>query len=228
MFFRTILFASLLLGGVNLAAVAQGAPPGDLEKRFREYGLVDISTLDPTIKVDLRYATTDNFTGKNMYGDLDRAYFVPEIAKMIVRVQKKLRERYPGYSLLIYDAARPVSVQRKMFSAVAGTPLNMYVANPAKGGRHNYGVAVDLTIIDARGNPLDMGSGFDHFGPASHAGGENELVKHGIISSQARKNRAILTDLMKEEGFSQHPMEWWHFHKYSVDQAAGMYRLLDF
>ena len=105
-----------------------------LEKKFRQYGLIDISELSVDIEIDLKYSTTDNFTGKDLYGSLHRAYLVPEIAYMVTEAQRRLRHRYPHRSLLIYDAARPISIQRHMFELVKGTPQQKYVADPDHSG----------------------------------------------------------------------------------------------
>ena len=201
----------------------------DFGAKFKEYGLVDIADVDPTIKVELKYSTTDNFTGVNMYGDLTQAYMLPEIAESLKRVQQNLKALHPEYSLLVYDAARPFSIQRFMFSLVEGTRNSVYVANPSRGGgMHNYGAAVDLTITDQNGRPLDMGSPFDSFIAASHTGNEAELVRRGLITAEAARNRALLTGLMKAEGFGQDPNEWWHFQKYTLAYLRNIYKLLDF
>ena len=203
--------------------------PPDFGAKFKEYGLVDIEDVDPTIKVELKYATTDNFTGINMYGNLTQAHMLPEIAESLKRVQRNLKALHPEYSLLIYDAARPFSIQQYMFSIVEGTPNSVYVANPSRGGgMHNYGAAVDLTIIDKTGKPLDMGSPFDSFIAASHTGNETELVRRGLITAEAASNRALLTNLMKAENFDQDPNEWWHFKKYTLNYLKNIYKLLDF
>lgn len=212
-----------------LICVSAGSQTQRFESEFIKRGFVDISTLDSTIKVRLMYSTTQNFAGKDLYGDMERAFFLPEIASMIARAQAKLKSTHPQYSLLILDGSRPMSVQQTMFDVVAGTPNYFYVANPKQGGgRHNYGSAVDITIIDRSGAELDMGSNFDFFGPASHCGNEAELVKRGVISSQAAKNRALLTSTMRSVGFVQHPKEWWHFHKYSMAELKAKYKVLDF
>ena len=106
---------------------------------MRAYGLVDIATLSSDILVDLKYSTEDNFVGVDMYGELERAYFVESFARRVVRAQQILQERHPGLTLLIYDAARPISVQRAMRRVVEGTPLQNFVADGTRGGRHNYG-----------------------------------------------------------------------------------------
>lgn len=201
----------------------------DLEQKFREYGLVDIATLDPSIAVELKYSTTDNFTGRDMYGVLEKAYFVPEIAEMLTRVQRSLKALHPDYSLIVYDAARPMSIQTYMFSLVAGTEQEKYVASPDHGGGyHNYGVAVDLSVLGADGEPLDMGCPFDCFEPIANVGNEAYYVSAGQMTSEAFENRKMLAGLMLDAGFEQNPDEWWHFQKYSKPELMKRYKLLAF
>lgn len=214
---------------------------------MREYGLVNIQDLDNTILVELKYSTEDNFVGVDMYGSLNDAYFEAEFAKRIVRANKILISRYPGYRLLIYDAARPISVQRAMRKCVEGTPLESFVADGTKGGRHNYGVAIDLTIATADGTPLDMGTPFDDLTAASSVKGTsdtdvastrtpevyrqycNELAKEGVISYEAAKNRVLLIEIMHEVGLVPYRREWWHFEELmSMSKTRSTYKLLDF
>lgn len=199
------------------------------DEMFRSYGLVSISRIDPSIRLQLKYATEDNFMGVNLYGSLTKAYFVPEIAERLSCAQKSLKGEFPEMSFLIYDAARPMSIQRRMFEKVRGTDKEIYVASPHDGGGyHNYGLAVDLTIVDGDGVPLDMGTSFDSFDVASHVGDEDNLVQAGIITSQARDNRRLLVRHMSAAGFDQNPTEWWHFQRYSKDEMMKNFSLLDF
>ena len=213
----------------------------DFDKKMKEYGLVDIQSLDKEIRVELKYATEDNFVGENMYGSLTTAYLLPHFAKRIVEAQRILRKRHPEYSLRIYDAARPISVQRRMRSIVEGTPLQIYVADGKRGGRHNYGVAVDLTIVDGQGRPLDMGAGFDHFGREAWVGNDNDvtlaaykayverLSKEGLISAEAAANRTLLLEIMDAVGLRPYVKEWWHFQeRISMTATRERYKLLDF
>lgn len=201
----------------------------DIEQKFRDYGLVDIATLDSSIAVKLKYSTTDNFTRQDMYGVLEKAYFVPEIAEMLVRAQRSLKALYPEYSLIIYDAARPMGIQTYMFSLVAGTDQEKYVASPDNGGSyHNYGVAVDLSVLGADGKPLDMGCPFDCFDAISNVGNESSYVANGQMTSEALENRKMLANLMLDAGFEQNPDEWWHFQKYTKPELMKRYKLLDF
>ena len=201
----------------------------DLEHKFQEYGLVDIATLDPSVAVELKYSTTDNFTHRDMYGVLEKAYFVPEIAEMLVSVQRSLKTLHPGYRLIVYDAARPMSIQTYMFSLVAGTDQQKYVASPDNGGGyHNYGVAVDLSVLGDDGEPLDMGCPFDCFDAISNVGNEPYYVETGQMTPEAYANRKMLANLMLDAGFEQNPDEWWHFQKYTKAELMKRYKLLDF
>lgn len=213
----------------------------DFDAKMRDYGLVDIRELDPEIRVELKYATADNFVGRNMYGTLRTAYLEPAFAAKVAKAMRLLRELRPDYSLLVYDAARPLSVQRRMRKAVEGTGNEAYVADGARGGRHNYGVAVDLTIVDADGRPLDMGTGFDHFGREAWVGQSNTttyegyaafvdgLVRDGAISERAAENRKLLLDIMWRAGLRPYVKEWWHYQEpISMPRTREIYDLLDF
>ena len=219
----------------------------DFDAKMREYGLVDIQSLDAGIMVDLKYSTTDNFVGEDMYLDLETAYLESSFAERVVLAQQILKARYPEYTLLIYDAARPISVQRYMRSVVENTPFQDFVADGSRGGRHNYGVAVDLTIATLDGVPLDMGAGFDDFTEAAAVKGTPDtddlktrtidvyrtyvkgLASRGIISSDGARNRILLLEVMCEAGLVPYRREWWHFEEIiSIGNTRNKYRLLDF
>lgn len=201
-----------------------------LEDNFTARGFVDVAALNPCVKVELMYARPDNFTGRVLYVDgLERAWLHPDAAAALDKAQGVLTALMPGYSLLIKDAARPMSVQRRMFDAVKGTPQAAYVANPAKGGGlHNYGLAVDITIADPQGRELDMGTPVDHLGPEANIDREVELVEAGKISENARQNRLLLRRIMKEAGFNPLRTEWWHFNLVTKREARLRYKRLDF
>ena len=230
------LIAILLTGG---ACVAQGKKVRSagraqqtektLDERLKELGYVDIAELNPEVKVSLMYARDDNFTGKVLYDGMSRAWLHADAAKSVDRAQKALSKLKPGYALLIKDAVRPMSVQRKMFNSVVGTTGANYVANPAKGGGlHNYGLAVDVTIVDAEGKELDMGTPVDHLGPEANITREDQLVSSGYMTAQARENRRLLRRVMTEAGFMPLRSEWWHFNRVSKAEARQRYRRLDF
>lgn len=193
------------------------------------YGMVDVKSLVPEIMVDLRYATSDNFTRRQLYTDLDRAYLEKGFAERLAKAQMLLSKRRPGYRFIIFDAARPISVQRRMYAVVADTPQKVYVADGNRGGRHNYGVAVDLSIVDENGDLLDMGTPFDHFGKEAHTDQEDALVQQGLITAEARANRQLLRQIMGEVGLRCYHREWWHFQeRIDIREVRRRYRLLDF
>ena len=221
--------------------------PENFDAKMQEYNLVDIRELDSNILVDLKYSSTDNFVGIDMYGDLETAYLEREFAKRVVRAQQLLQQRHPEYTLLIYDAARPISVQCAMRKAVEGTEFEGFVADGTRGGRHNYGVAVDLTIVTLDGIPLDMGAGFDDFTEAASVKGTadssdpatrtvkvyrdyiNNLAERGVISREAAANRILLIEVMHEAGLYPYRREWWHFEEIiSISTTRSKYELLDF
>ncbi len=187
---------------IVLTSAAQLAAAGET--------LVEVRKLDPTILVDVRYATENNFMKEKMY-PVGRVFLRPEAAARLVRVQKALRAR--GYGLKIFDGYRPLSIQKKMY---AKFPNDDYVMNPAKGSNHNRGAAVDVALVDANGRELEMPSGYDEFSERAHvayAGGAPEQTEH----------RRILQEAMKAEGFLPIRTEWWHFD----DPDKASYSLLD-
>ncbi|MBR1544303.1 MAG: M15 family metallopeptidase [Muribaculaceae bacterium] len=213
---------------LSLAITAANAfTAEEYRQRFTALGLVDIQSLDSTIVVDLKYATTHNFVGENMYGNLRRAYLNKTTAKSLVAAQKALRKINPGYSIVIYDAGRPISVQRKMWKLVEGTPNSPYVARADRGGPHNYGVAVDVSLL-LNGKPVDMGTPFDTFNSTAHITNEDALVKAGKITPQAKKNREILRQAMTQAGFKTYRREWWHFERMRTAYARRHCPLINF
>ena len=190
-------------------------------------GFIEIPTIDSTILIKLMYTQPDNFTGQILYDDLKEAYLHPNAAKALVRAHKALKKRHPSYHFIIYDAARPMSVQKKMWDKVKGTSKNIYVSNPAHGGGlHNYGLAVDISIAESSGNPLPMGTEVDYLGPEAHITQESELVRRGRISEQEMQNRLLLRQVMREGGFRSLPSEWWHFNFCSRETARKEYKLI--
>lgn len=164
-----------------------------------EINLIDIHQLDPTIKLDVRYATENNFTGKILYSS-SRVYLVREVAEQLVKVNQYLKDNYK-LQIKIYDGYRPLSVQKKMWELI---PDERYVANPAKGSRHNRGCAVDLTLIDSLGNELDMGIPYDDFTEKAH-------IDYLNLPEIVLTNRKILQEAMMKFGFIPLMTEWWHF-----------------
>lgn len=200
-----------------------------LGDRMEAAGMVDVARYAPDVMVDLMYDRADNFTGVRLYDGLDRAYMLPACAKAVARAQKLLQAERPGYRLKICDAARPMSVQRKMFRAVSGTPKARYVGNPRNGGGlHNYGAAVDITIVGPDGRELPMGTPVDHLGIEANIDREPALVKSGKITSEEMANRRLLRKVMTQAGFKTIRTEWWHFQLCSRSAARTSLRRLDF
>lgn len=200
----------------------------DYEKEFARHGLVNIQELDSTIVVDLKYSSSDNFMGINMYGNLHKAYLRPEIANMLINAQKTIKKANPEYTLIVYDAARPLSAQKSMYDKVRGTQFQQYVANPYNGGgHHNFGCAVDVSIL-YRGVPLDMGTEFDSFDVLSHTNNEKANLQNGKLSKEAYNNRQLLRNAMKNAGFIVERCEWWHFSYQKIKYVRNNFKLLDF
>lgn len=188
-------------------------------------GYENIAERDSTIAIDLMYARPDNFVGRVLYRELREAYLHPLAMECLLKAQRLLRERHPGYSLIVYDAARPMSVQQQMWNVVKGTSKSRYVSNPAHGGGlHNYGLAVDISIVDSLHRPLPMGTPVDHLGPAAHITNEAALVAQGRITAAERANRLLLRSVMKEAGFRPLPSEWWHFNYCSRPEARRRFK----
>ena len=197
------------------------------EEALSRAGYVNVRELDHTLQVSLMYARADNFVGVVLYDDLRQAYLHPEAAAALVKAQKRLKQLHPELSLKIYDAARPMHIQQKMWNKVKNTPMKPYVSNPANGGGlHNYGLAVDITLCDAKGDSIAMGTKIDHLGPEAHIDTENQLVAKGIISKRAQQNRQLLRQVMRYAGFKPLRTEWWHFNFKSRAEAKQHYKVI--
>lgn len=161
--------------------------------------LIKLSQLIPTIRLDIRYATTNNFTGKQVY-PVAGCYLEEAAAQALAAAQADFLKL--GYGLLVFDAYRPRAVQ-KIFWDILPDPN--YVADPAKGSRHNRGCAVDVTLVDLKtGQSLSMGTEFDDFTERAHRTCTD-------LPSEVLANRKLLEDIMHKHGFIGWVCEWWHF-----------------
>jgi D-alanyl-D-alanine dipeptidase len=199
----------------SLREEALRAEPPRETRKFRKADLVELTTLDPTIKLEIRYATTNNFLGTKFY-DEARAFMQRPAAEAVVRANQELRAL--GYGLLIHDAYRPWYVT-KMFWDATPQEKKWLVADPSQGSRHNRGEAVDLTLFDLKtGAPIDMPSTYDESTDRAHAdypGG----------TALQRWHRALLRRAMEAQGFTVNPNEWWHFdykdwREYAIGNVA--------
>lgn len=163
------------------------------------------------IGVDLRYATPDNFVGRDLYTPLDCAWLHRDAAAALESAVAWLAVRRPDHRLLVLDALRPQRVQEQLWQALQGTELLGYIAEPSRGSIHSFGMAVDITIVDAQGRELDMGTGFDDLSELSHPALEEELLARGAIRPEHVANRQLLRDAMFQAGWHGIKSEWWHF-----------------
>ena len=163
------------------------------------------------IAVDLRYASADNFVGRDLYSPFDCAWLHRDAAAALEKVVAWLADARPGCTALILDALRPQRVQQQLWDALAGTDLQMYLADPARGSIHSYGMALDITILDERGHEVDMGTAFDDLTVLSHPKLEAEHLASGALTPLHIANRQLLRDAMSQAGFQGINTEWWHF-----------------
>ncbi len=198
-----------------------------LEEQLQKQGLVNIHTLAPDILVELKYSTSDNFLSVDTYGELENCYLQPKAAAMLKQAQDLLKKSHPELTLLVYDGARPRSIQRKMWALVVNTPSEDYVANPDRGSVHNFGSAVDLTIATVDGVPLDMGTPFDYFGKLAQPRHEALFLKQNKLTQKQIDNRQLLRDVMTQAGFQSISIEWWHFNAVPVKVARSQYQIIE-
>lgn len=201
----------------------------DWDAKLKDMGLVDVTFWEPTIQCYLVYRTKDNFVGYPLYNShLTRPWLHPRAAKMLIHAQELLQIEHPELSLMILDAARPMEVQRSISDWAKKTKNDHYVADANKGGGlHNYGMAVDLTLVDDRGTWLPMGTPYDFFGPEAHTDDEEELLKSSRITSEELHNRRLLRRIMVKVGFRTISSEWWHFNACSRDEARSKCKLIE-
>lgn len=189
-------------------AFAQIAPPKEENKR--EADLIELTKLDKTIKLDVKYATADNFVGRAVYPEA-RVFLQRPAAEGVIRVHKLLKKE--GLGIVVYDGYRPWSIT-KLFWDVVPLDKRKFVADPAMGSKHNRGCAIDLSIFDlTTGKTIPMPSAYDEFtdrASPDYTGGTDE----------ERANRDKLRRLMEAEGFTVNPDEWWHFDLVGWEEYA--------
>jgi D-alanyl-D-alanine dipeptidase len=191
--------ASLLICLTLVIAFPQG-PPVETGP-FRKPDLVELIKLDPTIKLDIRYATKNNFLGKAVYKQA-RAFLQRPAAEALMRVNQSLRRQ--GYGLVVFDGYRPWSVT-KVFWDATPEDKKIFVADPSKGSRHNRGCAVDLSLFDLRtGAEVKMPSEYDEMTERAH-------INYECAMPEAKRLRELLRASMATEGFGVYEPEWWHY-----------------
>lgn len=191
--FKKIFLPVLFLFTLCAVSFAQNDIPSKTPVEF-----IELNKMNPNILLDIRYATTNNFTGKVVYPEA-RAFLVKEAALSLDSVQKELETM--GLGLKIFDGYRPLSVQKIFWEIM---PDERYVADPKKGSRHNRGMAVDLTLVYKDGKELSMPTEYDDFTEKAHRDYLN-------LTEEQIKNSKILENVMTKYGFTGLPTEWWHF-----------------
>lgn len=196
----------------------------------KEVDLVSINQTNPEIFVSLAYARSDNFMHEVLYLKWKEAYLQKPVALMLNKAQERLTFLKPGLHLLVYDAARPLSVQQHMWDALDSIPVKervKFVSSPRGKSLHNLGCAVDLTICDAKGIPLDMGAGFDDMRLIAYPMYEAKYLAEGVLTKDQLANRKMLRSVMRFAGFSGIPTEWWHFNAYSKKEALERFQVIE-
>lgn len=191
----------LAISGAACAPLAPADGPPASPEASRRPELVELIALDPTLKLDVRYATGNNFIGRPVYPEA-RAFLQRPAAEALVRVHSRLHDQ--GLGLLIFDGYRPWSVTKIFWDSVSGNKRN-FVADPKLGSKHNRGCAVDLSLYDRQsGKAIAMPTDYDEMTTRAYpdyAGG----------SPESRHHRDLLRAAMEAEGYTVHPREWWHF-----------------
>ena len=170
-----------------------------------------LHTLGHGIDIDLRYARADNFAGRVLYDGFDCHWLRREAAEGLEQAARWLALQRPGWRLRVLDGLRPHRVQVALWAMVAGTPQQAYLADPARGSIHSFGMAVDVTLLDPQGREADMGSGFDEMSLRSHPALNDEHLALGVLSVDQVTARGWLHAALVRGGFRGIPTEWWHF-----------------
>ncbi|WP_290950807.1 M15 family metallopeptidase [Fibrobacter sp.] len=198
-------------------------------KQWVAYASADSNLVEITkmkgLRMDLRYGTFDNVTGHDIYCGIQRAFVHRDALPKLKRALALIAKELPGYTLVIFDAARPMYAQAVLKSSVAGTPYSNYVSSGKTGGLHNYGLALDLSIADSTGALLDMGTDFDSFERCAGAVGEADALESGRLTQQQIDNRNLLRGIMKRAGWVTLSSEWWHFNAFTRAYTKEHYPL---
>lgn len=212
-------------GGVIAASSAETVMLN--EKELMKLDFVDVQSLDPEIRVELKYASADNFMGSAVYGDFKKAFLRREAAIKLAQANRFLKELRPELTLLIGDALRPRRISWRMWRELDGSPMQRYVADPRAGSIHNHGCAVDVTISDLNGNRLDMGTPLDFFGELAQPRYEEKFLKQGRLTQEQVENRRLLRKVMEQAGFHGIGSEWWHFEAFDKKHVRKTYPIVE-
>ena len=220
----SFLKAVLIAAATSLSSASFSPSLAAQPVQYNLEDIVDITHLNNRILVNLVYSTTDNFLQEDVYGDLNTCYLRKEAAEKLDRAQIILEDKKKGFRLIVYDGLRPRDVQYTMWRIIK---KEEYVANPEAGSIHNFGAAVDCSIVDDQGNLLDMGTPFDHFGERAQPRYEKQLLEEGRLTEEQVRNRELLREVMKEAGFQEVESEWWHFDAFPPDEVKRRYKIVE-
>ena len=221
-------FADEAHPGVKPLEKVEPAYPRDQDVRLQ--GLVEVKERIPDVRVDLKYASTDNFMKADVYGGLRRCFLVEDAVQKLAKAHEILKQRAPSLTFVMWDCARPRRVQKIMWDVVKDTPSRHYVANPytKTGSIHNYGCAADMSLWDTEKNaPLDMGTPYDFFGKLAEPRHELTFWKDGKLTSEQLANRLLLREVMLRAGFRLIPNEWWHFNCFDNATVRRRYTVIE-
>ncbi len=203
-------------------------PPFDSAKLEQELeqnkNIVDVSNT-ANVKLQFRYNSTDNFMKKNVYQGYKRCFLHRVAAAKFRKAAAAAASQ--GYKLLIFDCLRPRRVQKLLFDFVKGTAQQKYVADPAKGSIHNFGFAVDLSLLNKDGSEIDMGTAYDSFEPLAEPQLEKKFLAEGKLNAAQIENRRLLRDIMQGAGFIQLPHEWWHYDALPKAEVKTNYQIVE-
>lgn len=207
---------------------SQYALAGIQKFSMENFGLIQIQPKPKRLFIHMRYADTTNFLHQPVYPNSCGCFVHPYALKLLDKALDIFEKEYPDLGLLIWDCARPLSVQKQLWekAEIPRTEKWKYLSHPERGSVHNFGLALDLTLADTSGRPLDMGTDFDHFGPEAQPVMEDILWKNGVLSEHVLNNRRLLRRIMRRAGFFPIPHEWWHFNAMSRRTASEKFSLI--
>ena len=186
---------------------------------------VDINTFS-NVKLDKRYASANNFCGIILDTNKYSCSLHPVAAEKFQKATEILSKEKPGFKFIVFDAFRPLSVQKKLYQHVKGTPMAHYVAYPSY-GIHCYGFAIDLSLLDDHGKELDMGTGYDDLSQLAEPRYEIKYLQSGKLTKEQYANRLLLRSIMKHAGFHQLQREWWHYEALPEHIVRARYKQMD-
>lgn len=215
-----IVFLSVSIGGILFSQEGVGEALGSRTEFVK---------LEETAKVKilLKYASSDNFMKENLYREFNSCYLHKDAFVKFQKAIQLLKESKSRRRFILYDCLRPRSIQYKLWEKVKGTSKEPYVANPEKGSIHNFGFALDLSLLDENGKELDMGTLFDDFTSLSEPTQEKAFFKKGKLTPSQFANRKILRNILLQAGFEQRPNEWWHYDAFPAKFVKKRYTIVE-